>query len=62
MLPFIGPEMFDWLLTWCAAPELVATSERPVVARDEESNNDQTKGRSRPQRRSDGVPLKWRKY
>jgi hypothetical protein len=61
MLPFIGPEMFEWLLCWGAQPEDLSTGEDPIAELNQDANNDKTRA-SRQPRQKGRKRLKWKEY
>jgi hypothetical protein len=45
MLPYIGPEMFEWLRTWGAQPEDLSTREVPTAELNHDSSDNETTGK-----------------
>jgi hypothetical protein len=44
MLPYLGPEILEWLLTWGARPEDGSSSEQPTAPLSHESTDNKTTG------------------
>jgi hypothetical protein len=62
MLPFIGPEMFEWLLRWGAHPEDLSTGENTIPELNQDSSNEKTTDQQQPRQKGNGKPLKWKEY
>jgi hypothetical protein len=62
MLPFIGPEMFEWLLTWGAQTEDLSTSEELAAELHQDCGNDEATVKQQRRGRNHGRRLKWKEY
>jgi hypothetical protein len=62
MLPFIGPEMFEWLLRWGAQPEDLSPGEDPIAGLNQDAGNDKTTASQQQRQKGHGKRLKWEEY
>jgi hypothetical protein len=62
MLPFIGPEILEWLLCRGAQAEDSFIKEDPIAEPNQDSSIDKTVSSQKPRQKGRGRPLKWKEY
>jgi hypothetical protein len=62
MLPYLCPEMIEWLLTWSTQSEDRSSSEEKIAELSQDSIDNKTTGKQLQRRANHSKPLKWREY